>query len=87
MIPSQAPFRREELLQPDVILSPVFWVCSDVANDVTDVASSASGGTPQSRRGGVEEAGAPIGWKDLAVLPVRPPSRCSFYRMDIRDVR
>ncbi len=74
MIPSQAPFRREELLPPDVILPPVYWLCSDEANDVTgrrflgirwDATKPAEVAS--------QEAGAPIGWKDLAVLPVRPP--------------
>ena len=76
MIPSQAPFRREELLQPEVILPPVYWLCSDEANDVTgrrflgirwDATKPAEVAS--------QEAGAPIGWKDLAVLPVRPPIR------------
>ena len=73
MIPRQAPFHREELLKPDVMLPSVYWLCSDEANDVTgrrflgirwdaakpvDVAS--------------QDTGVPVGWKDLAVQPVRP---------------
>jgi NAD(P)-dependent dehydrogenase (short-subunit alcohol dehydrogenase family) len=76
MIPWQAPFRREELLQPDVMLPSVYWLCSDDANDVTgrrflgirwDAAKPADVAS--------QEAGAPIGWIDLAVEPVRPPIR------------
>jgi hypothetical protein len=71
--PSYA-LRREELLQPDVMLPSVYWLCSDEANDVTgrrflgirwDAAKPADVAS--------QEAGAPIGWKDLAVQPVRPP--------------
>jgi NAD(P)-dependent dehydrogenase (short-subunit alcohol dehydrogenase family) len=74
MIPWQAPFRREELLKPDVMLPSVYWLCSDEANDVTgrrflgipwDAAKPADVAS--------QEAGAPIGWKDLAVQPIRPP--------------
>src|SRR5262245_3300607 len=76
MIPSQAPFRREELLRPDVMLPSVYWLCSDEANDVTgrrflgirwDAAKPADVAS--------QEAGAPVGWKDLAVQPVRPAIR------------
>jgi hypothetical protein len=79
MIPWQAPFRREELLQPDVMLPSVYWLRSDDANAVTgrrfldiwwDAAKPADVAS--------QEAGAPIGWIDLAVEPVRPPIRAWF---------
>ncbi|MEI7571455.1 MAG: SDR family oxidoreductase, partial [Alcaligenaceae bacterium] len=35
MIPEDAPFLREELIQPEAMLSPLYWLCSPEANDVT----------------------------------------------------
>jgi NAD(P)-dependent dehydrogenase (short-subunit alcohol dehydrogenase family) len=74
MIPPEAPFQRDELVQPDVMLPPLYWLCSDEAGQVTGRRflgirwDASKPGIVASR-----ESGAPIGWKDLAVLPVRPP--------------
>ena len=73
MIPAEAPFARDALLQPEVMLPPLLWLVSPAADNVTgkrflgtswdaDLASDAA----------AEKAGAPIGWKDLAVLPIKP---------------
>lgn len=73
MIPSQAPFSRDELIQPETMLAPLYWLCSTEANDVTGLRLLAN--QWDDRLSGVEaakRAGAPIGWKDLAVLPVTP---------------
>jgi short-subunit dehydrogenase len=73
MIPGEAPFLREELIQPEAMLPPLYWLCSSEANDVTGLRFLANrwdeslAGTEAAKR-----AGAPIGWKDLAVLPVTP---------------
>jgi len=73
MIPEDAPFLREELIQPEAMLSPLYWLCSPEANDVTGLRFLAN---RWDERLPVAEAaklaGAPIGWKDLAVLPVTP---------------
>jgi NAD(P)-dependent dehydrogenase (short-subunit alcohol dehydrogenase family) len=73
MIPGEAPFLREELIQPESMLPPLYWLCSSEANDVTGLRFLAN--QWDDRLEGVEAAklaGAPIGWKDLAVLPVTP---------------
>jgi NAD(P)-dependent dehydrogenase (short-subunit alcohol dehydrogenase family) len=73
MIPGEAPFLREELIQPESMLQPLYWLCSNEANDVTGLRFLAN--RWDDRLEGVEAAklaGAPIGWKDLAVLPVTP---------------
>ena len=73
MIPGEAPFLREELIQPEVMLPPLYWLCSREANDVTGLRFLAN--QWDDRLVGAEAAklaGAPIGWKEIAVLPVTP---------------
>jgi 3-oxoacyl-[acyl-carrier protein] reductase len=55
------------------MLAPLYWLCSSQANDVTGLRFLAN--QWDDRLVGAEAAklaGAPIGWKDLAVLPVTP---------------
>ena len=73
MIPGEAPFLREELIQPEAMLAPLYWLCSREANNVTGLRFLAN--QWDDRLVGAEAAklaGAPIGWKDIAVLPVTP---------------
>jgi len=73
MIPGEAPFLREELIQPEAMLQTLYWLCSSEANEVTGLRFLAN--RWDDRLHGAEAAklaGAPIGWKDLAVLPVTP---------------
>ena len=73
MIPGEAPFLREQLIQPEAMLAPLYWLCSSEANHVTGLRFLAN--RWDDSRPGAEAAklaGAPIGWKDLAVLPVTP---------------
>jgi NAD(P)-dependent dehydrogenase (short-subunit alcohol dehydrogenase family) len=73
MIPGEAPFLREDLIQPESMLPPLYWLCSSEANDVTGLRFLAN--RWDDRLVGVQAAklvGAPIGWQDLAVLPVTP---------------
>lgn len=73
MIPSGAPFRREDLLQPEAMIAPLLWLVSEDANRTTGLRFLAtqwdSSVAPQDA---AARAGAPIGWKDIAVLPVTP---------------
>jgi len=73
MIPGEAPFLREDLIQPEAMLAPLYWLCSSEANEVTGLRFLAN--QWDDSLVGAEAAklaGAPIGWKDLAVLPVTP---------------
>jgi len=73
MIPGEAPFLREELIQPEAMLAPLYWLCSREANDVTGLRLLANRWDDSlSGAEAAKLAGAPIGWKDLAVLPVTP---------------
>lgn len=73
MIPGDAPFLREELIQPEDMLPALYWLCSSEANDVTGLRFLTSKWDQQlSNSEAANIAGAPIGWKDIAVLPVTP---------------
>ncbi len=73
MVPDNAPFKREELIQPDIMLPPLFWLLSDEANGVTSRRYIGIKWDPSLQPSvAAEEAGAPIGWPGLAVLPVAP---------------
>ncbi|MDO9024510.1 SDR family oxidoreductase [Zwartia sp.] len=73
MIPGDAPFFREQLIQPEAMLAPLYWLCSQEANDVTGLrflANKWNETLPAAEA--AKLASAPIGWKDIAVLPVTP---------------
>jgi NAD(P)-dependent dehydrogenase (short-subunit alcohol dehydrogenase family) len=73
MIPMEAPFARDALIQPDVMLPPVMWLVSQAADHVTGKRFlGTSWNADLAPEVAAEKAGAPIGWKDLAVLPIRP---------------
>ena len=73
MIPSGAPFRREDLLQPEEMVAPLLWLVSEDANQMTGQRFLASKWNASvTPREAAASAGAPIGWKDIAVLPVTP---------------
>lgn len=76
MIPTAAPYAREELIQPEVMVPPLLWLASPAADSVTGrrylcVKWDAN----KSPEAAAEVAGAPIGWRDIAVLPIAPSRR------------
>jgi NAD(P)-dependent dehydrogenase (short-subunit alcohol dehydrogenase family) len=73
MIPAEAPFARDALLQPDVMLPPLLWLVSSAADNVTGKRFlGMNWDAALAGDAAAEKAGAPIGWKALAVLPIRP---------------
>jgi NAD(P)-dependent dehydrogenase (short-subunit alcohol dehydrogenase family) len=73
MIPAEAPFAREALLQPQIMLPPLLWLVSPAADHVTGKRFLGTNWDAElDSDAAAEKAGAPIGWKALAVLPIRP---------------
>lgn len=73
MIPNDAPFLRQELIQPDAMLPPLYWLCSAESDHVTGLRFMANKWSPLLPSAeAAKTAGAPIGWKDIAVLPITP---------------
>jgi NAD(P)-dependent dehydrogenase (short-subunit alcohol dehydrogenase family) len=73
MIPVEALFARDALLQPEVMLPPLLWLVSPAADNVTGKRFlGTSWDAELASDAAAERAGAAIGWKDLAVLPISP---------------
>lgn len=73
MVPSEAGFAREELLQPEVMVPPLLWLVSDAAAAVNArrfLAVHWDSDLPPAQA--AEKAGAPAAWQALAVLPITP---------------
>ncbi|MES2184010.1 MAG: SDR family NAD(P)-dependent oxidoreductase [Pseudomonadota bacterium] len=73
MIPSAAPFARDELIQPQIMLAPIEYLLSRDGDGVTGkrfLGSNWKSGLSPAEAAQV--ASAPIGWRDIAMLPVVP---------------
>jgi NAD(P)-dependent dehydrogenase (short-subunit alcohol dehydrogenase family) len=67
MIPAAAPIKREDLIQPDVMVAPLVWLASDAASNVNGrrfIAAQWNSKIPACEA--AEAAGAPIAWPQLA---------------------
>ncbi|OZI61816.1 SDR family NAD(P)-dependent oxidoreductase [Bordetella genomosp. 11] len=73
LIPDQAPFSRDTLVQPTIMLPPVRWLCSRASDGFTGQRYLGINWDARAEPGIVAgQAGAPIGWKSIATLPVIP---------------
>jgi len=73
MLPRQAAFDRDEALEPDVMVPPILWLCSQASDEVTGnryVAGHWDANLPADAAAAA--AAAPIGWPELAQNPVWP---------------
>lgn len=67
MIPAAAPIKREDLIQPDVMVAPLVWLASEAASKVNGRRFiAAHWNTKVPPREAAEAAGAPIAWPQLA---------------------
>lgn len=67
MIPKDTPIKREDLIQPQVMVAPLQWLVSDAAAGVNGRRFLAAKWDPQrSPQQNMEAAGAPIAWPQLA---------------------
>jgi NAD(P)-dependent dehydrogenase (short-subunit alcohol dehydrogenase family) len=76
MIPAEAPYAREEMIQPDVMAAPLVWLVSNEAAGVTGrrfLAVHWDASLPPEQA--AEKAGAPVAWTDIATMPIEPPRR------------
>ncbi len=73
LVPDAAGFDRAAMLQPDIMVPPLLWLVSRAADGVTGrrfLAVKWDAALPPAEA--AARAGAPVGWKDIAVLPVTP---------------
>ena len=76
MIPAEAPYAREEMIQPEVMAPPLVWLVSNAAAGVTGRRFLAVHWDPKlPPEQAAEKAGAPIAWTSIATMPIEPPRR------------
>jgi NAD(P)-dependent dehydrogenase (short-subunit alcohol dehydrogenase family) len=76
MIPAEAPYAREDMIQPEVMAPPLAWLVSDAAGAVTGrrfLAVHWDRSLPPEQA--AEKAGAPVAWTSIATMPIEPPRR------------
>jgi NAD(P)-dependent dehydrogenase (short-subunit alcohol dehydrogenase family) len=76
MVPNEAGFDRQEMIQPDVMAPPLVWLVSDAAQAVSGrrfLAAHWDAKLPPAQA--AEKAGAPVAWTSIATMPIEPPRR------------
>ena len=76
MVPNEAGFDRQEMIQPDVMAPPLVWLVSDAAQGVSGrrfLAVHWDAKLPPAQA--AEKAGAPVAWTSIATMPIEPPRR------------
>jgi len=78
MIPLEAGYAREEMIQPAVMAPPLNWLVSDAASAVTGRRFLAvHWDTTLPPEEAAAKAGAPVAWTEIATMPIEPPRRRS----------
>ena len=74
MIPAEAGYARDDLIQPSVMTPPLEWLVSDEASDVTGRRFLAIHWDPSLPSAeAAAKAGAPVAWTEIATMPIEPP--------------
>jgi NAD(P)-dependent dehydrogenase (short-subunit alcohol dehydrogenase family) len=76
MVPLEAGFDRQDMIQPEVMAPPLVWLASDAAGGVTGrrfLAVHWDAALPPAQA--AEKAGAPVAWTSIATMPIEPPRR------------
>ena len=76
MVPQEAGFDRQKMIQPEIMAPPLLWLVSDQAGDVTGrrfLAVHWDASLPP--RQAAEKAGAPVAWTSIATMPIEPTRR------------
>jgi NAD(P)-dependent dehydrogenase (short-subunit alcohol dehydrogenase family) len=76
MIPDEAPYAREDMIQPEVMVPPLTWLLSEAASGVTGRRFLGVHWDPAlPPEQAAAKAGAPVAWSDIATMPIEPPRR------------
>jgi NAD(P)-dependent dehydrogenase (short-subunit alcohol dehydrogenase family) len=74
MVPQQAGFDRQQMIQPEVMAAPLVWLVSEAAGAVTGRRFVAvHWDTALAPEQAAEKAGAPVAWTGIATMPIEPP--------------
>jgi len=73
MVPQEAGFDRQAMIQPETMAAPLVWLVSDAASGVSGRRFLAVHWDPALPPAvAVEKAGAPIAWTSIATMPIEP---------------
>jgi 3-oxoacyl-[acyl-carrier protein] reductase len=73
MIPEESGIPRDKLIQPDVMLRPITWLCSDDSDGVNGMRFIAALWDPElDRAARIETAGAPVAWPQIESRSIHP---------------
>jgi NAD(P)-dependent dehydrogenase (short-subunit alcohol dehydrogenase family) len=76
MVPLEAGYARDEMIQPAVMAAPLNWLLSDAAAKVSGRRFLAvHWDTALPPEDAAAKAGAPVAWTEIATLPIEPPRR------------
>src|SRR5437764_14202675 len=76
MVPNEAGFDRQEVIQPEVMAATPPWPGSDAAQAVSGRRLRAVHWDPKLPPAqAAEKAGAPVAWTSIATMPIEPPRR------------
>ena len=76
MVPQDAGFDRQEMIQPEVMAPPLVWLVSEAAGGVTGRRFLAVHWDPTLPPAqAAEKAGAPVAWTSIATMPIEPVRR------------
>jgi NAD(P)-dependent dehydrogenase (short-subunit alcohol dehydrogenase family) len=76
MVPNEAGFDRQEMIQPEVMAPPLVWLVSDAAQAVSGRRFLAIHWDPKlAPAEAAEKAGAPVAWTSIATMPIEQPRR------------
>lgn len=73
MIPMEAGYTRDDMIQPAVMVAPLNWLVSDAAAAVSGrrfLGVHWDPELPPEEAG--QKAGAPVAWTDIATMPIEP---------------
>jgi NAD(P)-dependent dehydrogenase (short-subunit alcohol dehydrogenase family) len=73
MVPLEAGYARDEMIQPAVMSAPLNWLVSDAAAEVSGRRFLAvHWDTALPPEEAAAKAGAPVAWTEIATLPIEP---------------
>ena len=76
MVPMEAGFDRQDMIQPEVMAPPLVWLVSEAAGRVSGRRFLAVHWDPAlAPAQAAEKAGAPVAWTSIATMPIEPPRR------------
>jgi NAD(P)-dependent dehydrogenase (short-subunit alcohol dehydrogenase family) len=73
MVPQEAGFHRQQMIQPEIMAPPLVWLVSEAAGAVTGrrfLAVHWDPALPPAEA--AEKAGAPVAWTSIATMPIEP---------------